>query len=174
MITGDRQRLPSRELLISALLVLVTCAVYWPVRHYDFVNHDDPVYVYENPQVLRGLSAAGVAWAFGRLTGEHTYWHPVTWLSLMLDRQLFGPGAGGFLPGGLANCTADTRVLVEGTAGVWFKVYDGSREKVNRGRIQFGPQYSYVRRNVWSGSTAFSEPSGNDSMVFTSFRYYLP
>ena len=96
MITGDRQRLPSRELLISALLVLVTCAVYWPVRHYDFVNHDDPVYVYENPQVLRGLSAAGVAWAFGRLTGEHTYWHPVTWLSLMLDRQLFGPGAGGF------------------------------------------------------------------------------
>jgi protein O-mannosyl-transferase len=90
------QRRPGRELLISALLVLVTCAVYWPVRHYDFVNHDDPVYVYENPQVQRGLSAAGVAWAFGRLTGEHTYWHPVTWLSLMLDRQLFGPGAGAF------------------------------------------------------------------------------
>jgi hypothetical protein len=85
-----------------------------------------------------------------------------------------GPGAGGFLPGGLANCTADTRVLVEGTAGVWFKVYDGSREKVNRGRIQFGPQYSYVRRNIWSGSTAFSEPHGIDNMLFTSFRYYLP
>ena len=95
-IADGSHRRPLRELLISALLVLVTCAVYWPVRHYDFVNHDDPVYVYENPQVQRGLSAAGVAWAFGRLTGEHTYWHPVTWLSLMLDRQLFGPGAGGF------------------------------------------------------------------------------
>src|ERR1035441_7412482 len=95
MTTDDRQRQPSRELLIIALLVLVTCAVYWPVRHYDFVNHDDPVYVYENPQVLRGLSAAGVAWAFGRLTGEHTYWHPGTWVSLVLGQQFFGPGPGG-------------------------------------------------------------------------------
>ncbi len=52
-----------------------------------------------------------------------------------------GPGAGGFLPGALSNCTADTRVLIEGTAGFWYKLYDGSKEKVNRGRIQFGPQY---------------------------------
>jgi hypothetical protein len=84
-----------------------------------------------------------------------------------------GPGAGGFLPGGLASCTADTRVLIEGTAGVWFKLYDGSRDKVNRGRIQFGPQYSYVTRNAWSGA-ASAEPHGIDNMVFTSFRYYLP
>ena len=91
-----RQGLPGRELFISAWLVLVSFAVYWPVRHYDFVNHDDPVYVYENPHVLHGLSSEGVAWAFGRLTGEHTYWHPVTWLSLMLDSQWFGAGAGSF------------------------------------------------------------------------------
>jgi hypothetical protein len=84
-----------------------------------------------------------------------------------------GPGAGGFLPGGLASCTADTRVLIEGTAGVWFKLYDGSRDKVNRGRIQFGPQYSYVTRNAWSGASS-AEPHGIDNMVFTSFRYYLP
>ncbi len=85
-----------------------------------------------------------------------------------------GPGAGGFLPGALASCTADTRVLVEGTAGVWFKLYDGSREKLNWGRIQFGPQYSYVTRNTWSGATYPGEPHGIDNMVFTSFRYYLP
>jgi hypothetical protein len=84
-----------------------------------------------------------------------------------------GPGAGGFLPGGLAGCTADTRVLIEGTAGVWFKLYDGSRDKVNRGRIQFGPQYSYLTRNAWSGALS-AEPHGIDNMVFTSFRYYLP
>jgi hypothetical protein len=84
-----------------------------------------------------------------------------------------GPGAGGFLPGGLASCTADTRVLIEGTAGVWFKLYDGSRDKVNRGRIQFGPQYSYVTRNAWSGASS-AEPHGVENMVFTSFRYYLP
>ena len=53
MFEGNH-RLPSRELLIIALLVLVTCAVYWPVRHYDFVNHDDPVYV------MRARKCSGV------------------------------------------------------------------------------------------------------------------
>jgi hypothetical protein len=95
-----------------------------------------------------------------------------------------GPGPGGFLPGGLGGCTADTRVLVEGTAGFWWKLYDGSRAKVNKdglqenkankGRIQFGPQYSYVTRNAWSGSSYPNEPRGIDNLFFTSFRYYLP
>ena len=68
-----------------------------------------------------------------------------------------GPGAGGFLPGGLSNCAADTRVVMEATAGVWFKVYDGAKEKLNWGRIQFGPQYSVVIRNTWSGAGFPSE-----------------
>jgi hypothetical protein len=80
----------------------------------------------------------------------------------------------GFFPGGLSNCTADTRVLIEGTFGIWFKPYDGSREKVNRGRIQWGPQFSYVDRNTWSGSGTPNEPHGLDGMIYTSFRYYLP
>jgi hypothetical protein len=83
-----------------------------------------------------------------------------------------GPGPGGFLPGGLGSCTADTRVLIEGSTGFWFKLYDGSKEKVNKGRLQFGPQFSYVTRNTWSGNGI--EPHGIDGMVFTSFRYYLP
>jgi hypothetical protein len=82
-------------------------------------------------------------------------------------------GTGGFLPGGLSSCTADTRALIEGTAGFWFKLYDGSRERVNRSRVQFGPQFSYVDREVWSGASGF-EPHGLDRMIFTSFRYYLP
>ncbi len=85
-----------------------------------------------------------------------------------------GPASGGFLPGGLGGCTADTRVLVEGTAGFWWKLYDGSKEKVNKGRFQFGTQYSYVTRNAWSGSSSPNSPHGLDGMVFTSFRYYLP
>jgi Skp family chaperone for outer membrane proteins len=85
-----------------------------------------------------------------------------------------GPGAGGFLPGALANCTADTRVLIEATGGAWFKLYDGSKEKLNWGRIQFGPQYSYVIRNTWSGAGFPSEIQAKENMVFTSFRYYLP
>jgi hypothetical protein len=82
------------------------------------------------------------------------------------------PGSGGFIPGSLSKCTADTRFVAEGTAGFWFKVYDGSKDKINFGRIQWGPQLSYVNRQAWSG--AGGEPHGLDTMVFTSFRYYLP
>ena len=89
-----------------------------------------------------------------------------------------GPANGaGFLPGGLGSCTADTRALLEGTVGLWFKPYDGSRDKVNRGRIQWGPQFSYVSRYAWSGTAPVgvsNSPHGLDFMIFTSFRYYLP
>ena len=85
------------------------------------------------------------------------------------------PGAtvAGFTPGSLASCTGDTRALIEGTAGFWHKIYDGSREQVNRGRLQWGLQYSYVDRITWSGKNGL-EPEGLDNMFFTSFRYYLP
>ena len=81
------------------------------------------------------------------------------------------PGTGGFSPGSPASgtCTADTRVLIEGTAGFWYRLYSGPK-----GRIQWGPQYSYVVRNTWSGAGAPNQPHGIDGMVFTSFRYYLP
>jgi hypothetical protein len=82
------------------------------------------------------------------------------------------PLSSGFVPGSLASCTADTRALIEGTAGFWHKFYDGSKEKVNRGRMQWGLQYSYITRSTWSGKGL--EPEGLDNMFFTSFRYYLP
>ena len=79
----------------------------------------------------------------------------------------------GFTPTALSNCTADTRAVIEGTAGFWYRFYNGPR-----GRLQFGTQYSYVTRQTWSGITPASAPSGSpeglDGMVFTSFRYYLP
>jgi len=77
----------------SLLLALVTLAVYWPVRQHDFINYDDDDYVYANDMVRGGLSWAGFSWAF---LGTHAVnWHPLTWLSHMLDCQLFGvnPGA---------------------------------------------------------------------------------
>jgi len=78
-----------------------------------------------------------------------------------------GPGAGGFAPGALANCTADTRVLIEGTAGFWHKMYVGPK-----GRLQWGLQFSYLDRQAWSG--VGGEPHGVDGMILSSFRYYLP
>ncbi len=81
--------------LVCALLVSATVATYWPVTHAEFINYDDPAYIIRNPNVLSGVTWEGVQWAFSQIHGERTYWHPLTWLSHMLDCQLFGvkPGA---------------------------------------------------------------------------------
>ena len=82
---------PFASCVAAALVLLLgTFAIYWPVRHYPFVNYDDPVYVSNNPYVLNGYTHAGIAWAFGRVAGDSTYWHPLTWLSHMLDASIFG------------------------------------------------------------------------------------
>ena len=76
-------------------------------------------------------------------------------------------GSSGFTFGSQSKCQADTRNIIEGTAGFWYKIYNGPK-----GRLQLGPQYSYVVRNTWRGTGG--TPHGIDNMVFTSFRYYLP
>jgi tetratricopeptide (TPR) repeat protein len=80
--------------LMAAMLVLVTMALYWPATRFDFINFDDPGFVTSNLHVQGGLNWEAVKWAFQLNKGD--YWHPLTWLSLMLDVSLFGPGAGGF------------------------------------------------------------------------------
>jgi tetratricopeptide (TPR) repeat protein len=79
-----------RDWQIMALLAAATIAVFWQVSWHEFVNFDDPAYVTYNPVVREGLTWPGVVWAFTNLHGEATYWHPVTWLSHMLDCQLYG------------------------------------------------------------------------------------
>ena len=74
--------------LVSALLVLAVLAVYLPVIGLNFLTFDDDCYVTRNPQVVGGLTWAGLRWAF---THAHcANWHPLTWLSHMLDCQLYG------------------------------------------------------------------------------------
>jgi tetratricopeptide (TPR) repeat protein len=70
------------------LLAAATLLTYWPVVHCEFITYDDPQYVTENPTVRAGLSARGVAWAFR--SAHAANWHPLTWLSHMLDCQLYG------------------------------------------------------------------------------------
>jgi hypothetical protein len=79
--------------LLGLALVLGTVTCYWPVRRFDFVNYDDPFYVFLNPVVTKGLTWQGLVWAFSDTTTGN--WHPVTWLSHMLDCQCYGvnPGA---------------------------------------------------------------------------------
>ncbi len=79
-------------LLIYLALILSAVAVYWQVMNYEFVNYDDPEYVFNNWHVTSGVTYQNFLWAFS--TFRATNWHPVTWLSHMLDCQLFGTKAG--------------------------------------------------------------------------------
>ena len=83
---------PRHVLWMALGLVALTIAVYAPVRHFEFVSLDDPLYVSQNPDVAAGLTWHGVAWAF--TTNHAANWHPLTWLSHMIDAQLFGMRAG--------------------------------------------------------------------------------
>ena len=74
--------------LICAGLFLLVFLVFLPAVKNDFVRYDDQDYVTDNPQVKAGLTAAGVAWAF--TTGHASNWHPLTWISHMLDCQVYG------------------------------------------------------------------------------------
>lgn len=82
----------SRPRLIALLLVFATLVVYLPVTHHDFLYYDDDEYVVSNHIVQNGLTWAGVKWAF--TTGYDSNWHPTTWLSHMLDCELFNLNAG--------------------------------------------------------------------------------
>jgi tetratricopeptide (TPR) repeat protein len=77
-----------RDCLFIAALLCLTFAVFWPVGSLGFIGYDDLDYVYQNPAVCSGINPDSVAWAF--TTSHAGNWHPVTWLSHMLDCQLFG------------------------------------------------------------------------------------
>lgn len=85
---------PFKILLLCVLLVLLGLAAYEPVRHNGFVDYDDEDYVTKNSIVLNGLTKEGLRWAFVE-TDRTANWHPLTWLSHMLDVELFGVDAFG-------------------------------------------------------------------------------
>jgi tetratricopeptide (TPR) repeat protein len=86
------QATPTRAWWIAAGLVALTIAVYAAVAHFEFVTWDDGNYIHIDP-VRSGLTWRGVTWAF--TTGETANWHPLTWLSHMLDVEIYGDQAGG-------------------------------------------------------------------------------
>ena len=96
-------------LLIYLALALATIAVYWQVHSYEFVNYDDPQYVLKNQNVKAGLSCGSIIWAF--TTGHAGNWHPLTWLSHMLDCHLFGLEPGWHHLTGLLLHLANTLLL---------------------------------------------------------------
>jgi tetratricopeptide (TPR) repeat protein len=79
---------------LCVLLVLAVFLVFGQTLRYEFPNWDDDVYVYQNPVVQKGLTWEGFRWAL--IYGDIGHWHPLTWLSLMLDHQVYGLNLGAY------------------------------------------------------------------------------
>ena len=108
-------------LLISALLIVVVFAAYSPVKNNDFINFDDSEYVYANPHVNTGLTRDNILWAFSHFYAAN--WHPITWISHMVDCSLYGLRAGGHhltsLYLHLANAVLLLLILKAMTGALW-------------------------------------------------------
>lgn len=99
-----------REIAVYLALLILTLATYWAVMGFDFVNYDDTLYVYRNRHVLSGLTAENFRWVF--TSSETSNWHPLTWLSLMFDRQIFGVNPHAFHAVNLAFHIANSMLLL--------------------------------------------------------------
>ena len=87
-----------RNLLIGLLLVFITMAVYLPTRHHDFIKYDDDRFITENSHLLQGFTPSTIRWAFtagwAAEDPNADYWRPLSYLSHLLDGELFGLDAG--------------------------------------------------------------------------------
>ena len=97
-------------LLIVILLVAITLAVYLPILRHDFTNFDDDSYITENRHIQSGITKDSIIWAF--TSSYASNWHPLTWISHMLDYRLFGPKPMGHHAVNLLFHTLNTLLLL--------------------------------------------------------------
>ena len=120
-MTKELSLLRSQKGLAILLLIAVLVLVYAPLKDYPFLNYDDNEYVTAVPQVQQGLGWDSVVWAM--TTMEAAFWHPLTWLSHILDYQLFGLNPAGHhltnLLFHLANVVLLFWVLHRMTGALW-------------------------------------------------------
>ncbi len=120
-MSGAKLKDGSREIYLCLALVAMVAATFFPALRAGFVNYDDPDYVTANPQVQKGLTWDAIAWAFR--TGHAANWHPVTWVSHLVDVRLFGMQPAGhhftsILVHALSSCLAFL-VLRQMTGALW-------------------------------------------------------
>ncbi len=110
-----------RDLLVIGFLILATGAVYWQVGAHEFIDFDDDRYVFRNTRVLDGLSWQDVRWALTAM--EVSNWHPLTWLSHLVDGELYGSSARGHhltnLAFHVANSVLLFLALLRMTSALW-------------------------------------------------------
>jgi hypothetical protein len=131
---------------------------------------------YEKP----GAGSANEGYGYASLNNSGCLTETLPLTSVSTSTNLGVPtgvgGSAGFIPGPLGSCTGDTRNVIEGTLGFWYRFYKGSK-----GTFQYGMQYSNIDRDTWRGTGAggittgpTAQPHADENEVFTSFRYYLP
>lgn len=98
------------NVFIILLLAAGTLFIYWQVQHQEFIDYDEEIYITDNPHVRQGLTWDNLRYAFTE--SKSGYWHPLTWLSLMADRQLFLDNAGGYHWTSLVVHIANTILLL--------------------------------------------------------------
>ncbi len=97
------------DLLAGVILIFVTVAVFLPVIHHGFINYDDHLYITKNNMVLKGLTLESIHWAFTDTSAG--FWFPLTWLSHIIDCQIFGLNPGGHHFSSLVIHAANTVLL---------------------------------------------------------------
>ncbi len=108
-------------ILVCIVLIMVTFAVYWQVGNHEFLTYDDNSYIAENAHVSKGMTYDNIIWAFTSV--DQCNWHPVTWLSHMLDTQIYGMNPRGHhLTNVVIHCCSTIFLfflLVRLTGGLW-------------------------------------------------------
>jgi tetratricopeptide (TPR) repeat protein len=143
--------------LAALLLAAATFLVYAPVTELGFVDYDDGSYVTKNADVNAGLTAAGVRWAF--LSTHSSNWHPLTWLSHMLDCELFGledPGGHHAVSAGLhaLNAALCLLALLAFTRRLWPSVVVAALFALHPLRVE-SVAWVAERKDVLSGTFFF-------------------
>jgi len=110
-----------QTLWILLALTGLTILVFWPATGFDFINYDDPDYVTYNGVVTPGLSWNGILWAFE--THHASNWHPLTWISHMMDCSLFGTKPGGHHLTNILFHTANTCLVFLGLKRLTGKIW---------------------------------------------------
>src|SRR6266403_1065564 len=137
---------------VSIFLMAITWLVFGETLRHEPINFDDPGYVFRNPQITTGLTSTGILWAFTHLCMQN--WHPLTWISHMLDCQLFGLNAGGHH---LTNVLLHTiavillfLVLREMTGAVWRSAFVAAVFAIHPLRVE-SVAWIAERKDVISG-----------------------
>jgi len=133
-------------------LAAITFAVFGQTLHHQFIDFDDNEYVYDNPMVSQGLTSKGIVWAFSRFHSSN--WHALTWLSHMLDCQLYGLNPGGHHLTNVLLHTATVIVLFlvlqQMTGAIWRSAFVAAVFAIHPLRVE-SVAWVAERKDVLSG-----------------------